>query len=180
MKKNTEEDFWKFVDKDGPNGCWEWAGSCRRGYGQFRYNGENRPAHRFSYELAFGEIPVLDRHYGTMCVCHKCDNRKCVNPDHLFAGTPGDNNRDTQRKGRQRVACGEARKSSKLTPEQVLEIRRIRGKSCSAIGKEYGVGAQAIHKILVGQLWKHIIEDQEIIDECKADLLTRRTDLVQK
>ena len=83
------------VNIHGPNGCWEWQ-ACTRpdGYGHYRYKYKNWLAHRFSWTLTNGEI--LEE----LCVLHKCDNRKCVNPNHLFLGTYKDNAVDRENKGR--------------------------------------------------------------------------------
>lgn len=88
--------FWSFV-KTGP-GCWEWTGRRMRhrgGYGSFQLaRGVPVPAHRFSYELAYGPVPE------GLHVCHRCDNPPCVRPDHLFAATNMENRHDMMRKGR--------------------------------------------------------------------------------
>jgi hypothetical protein len=86
--------FWEKVEKS--DGCWLWrAWVTKDGYGGFRWTtGENMRAHRAAYRLLHGDVPA------DVVICHHCDNPLCVRPDHLYAGTATDNNRDTVRRGR--------------------------------------------------------------------------------
>lgn len=98
--ENIERAFWERVDKKGPDDCWNWTRvPGNTGYGILALYGFKKTAHRVSYELHYGPIPVLDGTHGG-CVLHKCDNRLCVNPNHLWLGTQADNLKDMWNKGR--------------------------------------------------------------------------------
>ena len=132
--------------------CWLWAGSIRpNGYGLFKFKGKKYSAHRFAYELFKNEIPK-DMH-----VCHTCDIRNCVNPDHLWLGTHLDNMRDKSIKGRQ--VTGEKNGKAKLTETQVLSIREkyATGEYTQPeLGKEFNVSLITVSRILNKKAWKHI------------------------
>lgn len=136
------------------SGCWEWIGSTNSlGYGQTWANGKSVPAHRYSYELAFGSIP------DGLCVCHRCDNRKCVNPDHLFLGTYQDNVSDMIAKGRHRPNRGTNNGRAKLTDDQVVAIRErynVGDVGVDDLAREYKVGSTTIGQVVRGEKWRHI------------------------
>lgn len=109
--------FWGNVKIGTPRECWPWMGRIEKetGYGKFCWNRHCNSAHRFAWISVFGEIP------SGLFVCHKCDNRTCQNPSHLWLGTAADNNRDMFRKGR----GSKPPSSAKITPAQVRLIRKL-------------------------------------------------------
>lgn len=147
--------FWKTVEKTG--GCWNWLGvtSGSLGYGVFRMDKKLRYSHRISYELLVGRIP------NELCVLHKCDNPKCVNPEHLFLGTLSDNNKDRALKGRGRNQNGEKNNISKLKEKDVLEIKRLYSYGFVTqrlLAKMFLVSFQTINGIVNGNRWKYLLE----------------------
>ena len=145
------ERFWLYVDKRGPDECWEWKGGLDEEYGAFRWNG-NRRAHRVMWELTHGEK-------ADGCVCHTCDNPPCVNPAHLWVGTRGDNMRDMAAKGRHWQPKGERHPRAKLTEADVLTIR-AEAPSCSAeyrdTGRRFGVSGWCVSSVIKRRSWTHI------------------------
>jgi hypothetical protein len=135
------------------SGCWEWTGHINHlGYGQIHFMDGIKYAHRVAYELVFGRIP------SGLLVCHKCDNGRCCNPQHLFLGTATDNNRDTIAKGRGARAVGSKVGGAKLTEWAVRMIRaghRI-GELPSALARQFSVSASSITQIVQRKTWKHI------------------------
>jgi hypothetical protein len=146
--------FWRHVKKTTK--CWLWTASTVVGYGQFKIGSRTDKttrqvkAHRVSWELHFGPIPK------GLCVCHKCDNRACVNPGHLFLGTNADNSKDMVNKKRQ--AKGSSNGYSKLTEQQVLKIRAklAMGITQMVLAKEFNVSQNAISTIKLRKTWKHL------------------------
>ena len=148
--------FWSKVRVDPDDTqCWEWQGAYKRpnGYGNFKVGKRNVPAHRLAWELFHG-------HPGDLFVLHRCDNRKCCNPKHLFLGTHQDNMDDMVAKGRssRRDMRGTRNPSSKLTPEQVREIVDLMavGKNNKQIAARYGITHQAVSAIRHGKVWGHL------------------------
>lgn len=146
--------FWAKVDKEGPihpvlgTRCWiRSSESITVVYVKLQ-------AYRYSWEIHNGSIP------DGLFVCHHCDNRKCVRPDHLFLGTQIDNMSDCCQKGRQ--AKGEGVAGVRLTEEQVLEIRRryeprSRRNGCRALAREFKVSDGLISYIVNNKIWKHLL-----------------------
>lgn len=137
--------FWKGVDKKGEDDCWNWIKSkSAGGYGKFQGDHKRSTAHRFSWELHFGEIPK------GMFVCHRCDNPSCVNPKHLFLGSPMENVMDMLSKGRQ------TRRGVKGWSINELQVRSIRrafefGVKQGILSKMFDISPAHIHNIVRGK-----------------------------
>lgn len=137
-------------------GCWEWDGHLNTyGYGKMNTGAKTESGsprselvHRLAYRLWVGDP-------GNLVVCHRCDNRKCLNPDHLFTGTTAENNRDM--KNKRRNGAGEHHHRAKITEAQMHEIRarfRAGGTSQRELGEEYGITQSAVSLIVRGKNWK--------------------------
>jgi len=148
--------FWSKVDKTGE--CWLWKGShTKKGYGHFSDQGKTVFAHRFAYTLAKGAIPP------GLLICHTCDNPPCVNPAHLWAGTPQENRLDCIRKGRDgsrgpraNILRGDNHHSTKITDAVMEEIRRqyVRGTG-PEIAARYGISVATVYDYVRGFRSRH-------------------------
>ena len=138
-------------------GCLEWMGfKSRDGYGILHRGGKLIKAHRLAYCNANGKR--LDDIAG-LVVRHKCDNRKCLNPDHLEIGTNADNTRDRHTRGRD--AKGSKNGNSKLTETEVIAIRRdyrghCRQNGARPMAKKYGVSVSLISQIVNNTIWQDV------------------------
>lgn len=140
--------------------CWEWtAAKNKRGpisYGQI-WDGEMKLAHRASFEIYCSSIPE------GLQVLHRCDNSGCVNPEHLFLGTHGDNMDDKVAK--QRQARGITSSHAKLTEADIIAIRAASSDLLRNLAEQYGVHTSTISRIQSGKGWSHL--PQTVLGECR-------------
>lgn len=147
------ERFWPKVSKSET--CWEWQASLDiLGYGKFGYNKQWVRAHRLSWAMSHGDP-------GDLCVLHHCDNRRCVNPAHLFLGTVVDNNADRVRKGRTITGhvLGEQKTNAKLTNILVTAARYayvLADVHPKTLARACGVARQTMERTLARQIWRHV------------------------
>lgn len=153
-RKPLTDRFAASIDVD-PSGCWLWRGKIdSKGYGVINDQHKAHRAHRMSWLLSRGPIP------DGLSVCHRCDVRACVNPDHLFVGTATDNNRDCWSKGRgvplSRRADGSA--PNRLNPAAVREIRGLyaEGMTQVTIAARFGVRDSTISHVITGRSWGYL------------------------
>lgn len=172
-RQTLRERFEELVDRSaGPDACWPWLGIIEaNGYGRLTDYWKKYLAHRLAYTFEHGEIPPGKN------VCHSCDNRRCVNPSHLWLGTHLENMADMAAKGRSvrrgptNPLRGEALATSRLTEQEVVEIRAAyanrreagaklhRGDaptSVRGLAARYGVTPSAIHAIVTRKTWTHL------------------------
>ena len=129
--------------------CWEWMGHLSE-------DGYARTGGMIVSRLMY--VLINKKPLGKLKALHTCDNPKCVNYNHIFAGTQLDNMKDMQSKGRERKANGVDLPHSKLDENKVREIRRLvaSGLSMASVARMYGVAATSIHKIVSGRSWRHV------------------------
>lgn len=133
-------------------GCLLWSGSLyNKRYGRLWFEGKDRLAHRVAWELNYGPIPK------GVYVCHTCDVLNCVEPTHLFLGTPQDNMTDKVGKNRQWRPKGEKHPSARLTENDIRTIRADE-RSKTSIAKEYGVSRSLVSLIKSHKRWAHVTD----------------------
>ena len=153
-KPQTEGSFWAKVKVTNVDKCWEWQGSCNNtGYGTVAWHGKIYTAHRVAAWLS-GQVKELnaptnkqDKGY----VLHRCDNRKCCNPNHFFIGNYTDNQKDAYNKKRKAQPKGEKHTNAKLTNDEVKHIRQMyknKWFTQTQLAKEYGVSQRVISLIV--------------------------------
>ena len=154
LDANNLDRFMKNVLKGAD--CWEWVGALTSvGYGEFALNGGPKLAHRIAYATWVGEL-VSGKY-----ICHTCDNRACINPAHLYQGSPTWNSRDAIAKGRFKMPksrLGEEHPDAKLTESAVREIRATvsRRGFVMQLARQYGVSHKVINQVRSGKTWKHL------------------------
>lgn len=145
--------------KVSSDGCWLWQRYCdHHGYGIVRLpslgtsdNGPLARAHRYTYELVHGPVPM------GLKVLHHCDVRNCINPAHLFVGTDADNNLDMRQKGRARYFRGEQISNAKLTEDKVRAIRKLLALYDNRkLGRLFNISRLTIRDIRRGRTWSHV------------------------
>lgn len=147
VRPSVSERFWARVQKSEGDGCWNWTGAVGTpGYPLFEDQYRQIAGHRWIWEQNNGPIPT------GMHVCHRCDNPRCVRPDHLFLGTPKDNFDDMVAKGRS-AHLGSRNGRARLTNEQAREIRSrfaAGGTTLTALGGSFHISRTAISRIVQG------------------------------
>jgi hypothetical protein len=152
MDNAAMDRFWNRINIGAADACWTWTGyKDMDGYGRFYIKKKKSGAHRLMWIIFYGLIPE------GMNVLHICDNPSCCNPNHLFLGTPNDNNQDAKNKGHTFHPAGELSGRCKLKYKDVVEIRKLHSEnniSVIDLSKQFSISRQHISDILNRKYWK--------------------------
>jgi HNH endonuclease len=168
MSIRSPDEFWHAARVNAV-GCWIWQGRTHRGYGYVYWGGRQWRVHRLAYVMTNGPIAP------GLCICHACDERACVNPDHLWLGTQADNRRDCVDKDRQARGIrhgaytqpGSRRRGTRngrarLIPSDIAAIRaryqpfnRTGGPTTIGLAREFGISQSQCWRIVNQQSWRH-------------------------
>lgn len=171
LSEQEKERFWSNVDRTPGQGvsghCWIWQRSLTdKGYGRIAFKGQYYAAHRVAYFLTFGDLDTA------LSVCHTCDTPPCCNPECLWQGTQKENIQDMIKKGRglsdemrsilakSFTPKGEAHGRSKLTEQQVREIRSLyipHQRGYKILARQFGVSPSCIALIIKRRKWAHVV-----------------------
>ncbi|MBU2177554.1 MAG: HNH endonuclease [Gammaproteobacteria bacterium] len=150
LSEKDKEKFWSKVDIKTPEECWNWlAGINADGYGNFYHIYKTYSASRISWMLTNGDIPE-----GLLCL-HRCDNRACINPSHLYLGTHSRNNLDREHRN-----PGTSGRKSKLGAEGIREVQRLfnEGHKQKELAEQFGLSIGQIHRLCKGTSGNYTIE----------------------
>ncbi len=168
MDKPTTAEIARFFDKVLiTDSCWLWISALDKdGYGKLKFHQKQFQAHRFSYELFVGPIEL-----GKYILHRKeCGNRNCVNPHHLYMGTPADNVKDRQTWGK--LVRGEDHGNARLSEKDVLDIRRIHKDKQITFKNTadlFGISPTYVGQIVSGKNWKHLINPPILCTICRKE-----------
>jgi len=152
-RPTTQERWESKFERGAPEECWLWRGGLSKGYGSFHVSSKRGrvKAHAYAVELATGVR--CPRGQGAL---HRCDNPPCVNPNHIYYGTQKQNSADMVERSRHPV--GERRPNSRMTADQVVNIRErfAAGETFTQLKKEFGISSGRLSNIVNGHAWKHV------------------------
>lgn len=168
IKQHVRRLLLRRIIKNADTGCWEWTGCIgSRGYGCLAINCLEFDSFNGTYgahRLSAFVFKNFDFANSSLFVCHSCDNKRCVNPRHLFVGTPSGNSKDAVLKGR--MLKGEDHHCAKLKEKDVFKIRELYKTgdySANDLAKKFGVSHVAVRNIVLGRVWRHLHDGSRII-----------------
>lgn len=153
ITSSLTERFWRRVGKDSRSECWEWQGATRQGYGAIKHQGRVLGTHVISFVIHNGQVPP------GRIVTHNCDNRLCVNPDHLVAGTHQSNALEMQERRKISVDRGTAVPNAVLNDETVgliLALHVAEGLGAIRLARKLGLNRHTVEGVIHRKRWTHV------------------------